>query len=323
MSKIDQARDLLKQLGVPIRQQSDICCYSLLAMTNIRENDDWSKASNNWIRIHDIIGFTAEEYGIHYAENSRETFRKQAIHHFRNAAFIEDNGKATNSPNYRYRLTDEMLYLLRSYATDDWEERKGFFLTNHETLMRQYTSKRTMRKMPVRINNLDFSFSPGKHNELQKSIIEEFAPRFAPNSECLYVGDTTEKDLVKNADKLRELGFEITLHDKMPDVVLYSKEKNWVYFIEAVSSVGPMSPKRIKEIEEMTADVRAGKIYVAAFPDRKTYKKFVDELAWEIEVWVSNEPDHMIHLNGDKFLGPRRAAEKGMENSCIIGKSRV
>ena len=227
------------------------------------------------------------------------------MHHFRNAAFIEDNGKATNSPNYRYHLTDEMLFLLQSYATDDWEERKGTFLTNHETLISQYTSKRTIRKMPVRINDADFSLSPGKHNELQKAIIEEFAPRFAPNSECLYVGDTTEKDLVKNEEKLCELGLEISIHDIMPDVVLYSEEKNWLFFVEAVTSVGPMSAKRIKEIEEMTTGVSAGKIYVTAFPDRKTYKKFADELAWETEVWMSDEPDHMIHLNGDRFLGPR------------------
>lgn len=305
MSKKEQTKDILKQLGVPARQQSDICCYSLLAMTNIKEDDDWNKASNNWIRIHDIIGFIKENYEVTYAENSRETFRKQAMHHFRNAAFIEDNGKATNSPNYRYRLTDEMLVLLQSYNTGDWEEKKKAFLTDHESLMSQYASKRTMRKMPVRINDADFTLSPGKHNELQKAIIEEFAPRFAPNSECLYVGDTIEKDLVKNIDKLRKLGFEITLHDKMPDVVLYSEEKNWLFFVEAVTSVGPMSPKRIIEIEEMTTGVVAGKIFVTAFPDKKTYKKFADELAWETEVWMSDEPDHMIHLNGDKFLGPR------------------
>ena len=107
-----------------------------------------------------------------------------------------------------------------------------------------------MKMMPVKINGDDFKFSPGKHNELQKAIIEEFAPRFAENAECLYVGDTIEKDLVKNIDKLKELGFEITLHDKMPDVVLYREDKNWIYFIESVTSVGPMDPKRILEIIE-------------------------------------------------------------------------
>ena len=175
----------------------------------------------------------------------------------------------------------------------------------HDSLIEMYRSKKTMEKMPVRINGQDLHFSPGKHNKLQKAIIEEFAPRFAPHSECLYVGDTTNKDMVKNVEKLSELGFEITLHDKMPDVVLYMPDKNWIYFIEAVTSVGPVSPKRIMEIEEMTENVTAGKVYVTAFPDIATYKKFDAELAWETEVWLSELPDHMIHLNGDKFIGPR------------------
>lgn len=147
--------------------------------------------------------------------------------------------------------------------------------------------------------------TPGKHNRLQKAIIEEFAPRFAPDSECLYVGDTIKKDMVKNIEKLSLLGFEITLHDKMPDVVLYREDKNWIYFIESVTSVGPMDPKRIIEIESMTKNVTAGKIYVTAFLDFATFKKFSQQLAWETEVWIADMPDHMIHLNGDKFLGPR------------------
>ena len=305
MSKLEEARDIIRLLGVPQRQQADLCCYVLLSMAGLNENTMWSSAKNDWIRIHDIITFIKNNYGVTYAENSRETFRKQAIHHFRNAAFIEDNGKATNSPNYRYRLTNEMLNLIRTYKTKNWKKQLKLFIDNHDTLINIYESKKKMQKMPVKINGVNFTFSTGGHNQLQKAIIEEFAPRFAPNSECLYVGDTIEKDLVKNEDKLRELGFAITLHDKMPDVVLYSVEKNWVYFIEAVTSVGPMDPKRIKEIEEMTAGVSAGKIYVTAFLDFKTFKKFSETLAWETEVWIAENPDHMIHLNGDKFLGPR------------------
>lgn len=305
MSKLDEARDILDALQVPAKQQNVMCCCVLLAMAGLKEDLCWADATNNWIRIHDVIAFASDNYGITYAENSRETIRKQAMHHFRNAAFIEDNGKATNSPNYRYRLTGEMLKIIQSYDSGTWGENLETFLNNHETLILLYASKRAVRKMPVKINGSEFTFSPGKHNELQKAIIEEFAPRFAPNSECLYVGDTIEKDLVKNEDKLRELGFYITLHDKMPDVVLYSKEKNWLYFIESVTSAGPMEPKRIKEIEDMTADVAAGKIYVTAFLDFKTFKKFSESLAWETEVWIADMPDHMIHLNGDKFLGPR------------------
>lgn len=306
MSKLEEAKNILNELKVPPKQQSDLCGYVILAMADIKKNDEWANATNKWIRIHDVIAFIRDFYEVSYAENSRETFRKQAMHHFRNAAFIEDNGKATNSPNYRYRLTDEMLLLVQTFQSNQWEEQKNNFLKSHQNLIDLYSSKKTVRKMPVKINGDDFTFSPGKHNQLQKLIIEEFAPRFAENSECLYVGDTIQKDLVKNEEKLRELGFEITLHDKMPDVVLYSEDKNWIYFIESVTSVGAMEPKRIKEIEEMTENVSAGKIYVTAFLDFKTFKKFSETLAWETEVWIADMPDHMIHLNGDKFLGPRK-----------------
>ena len=305
MSKIEEAKEILRALRVPAKQRNNICCCVLLALADLKEEQPWNSASNNWVRIHDVIAFANGNYGTTYAENSRETFRKEAIHNFRNAAFIEDNGNVTNSPNYCYRLTEEMLELVKSFGTDDWTDNLSRFMANHDSLIDLYASKRKMRKMPVKINGAEFAFSLGKHNQLQKAIIEEFAPRFAPDSECLYVGDTTEKDLVKNEEKLNDLGFEITLHDKMPDVVLYSESKNWLYFIEAVTSVGPIEPKRIKEINEMTDGVTAGKIFITAFLDFKTFKKFSDSLAWETEVWIADMPDHMIHLNGDRFIGPR------------------
>ena len=305
MDKINEARELLKMLGMPKTQQADICCYVLLEMAGIKPDTLWKDAGNEWIRIHDIIQFANIYYGSTYAENSRETFRKQALHHFRNAALVEDNGKATNSPNYRYRLTEETLQMVRTFQTSEWQKSVSRFLEYHEKLVDMYASKKKMTMMPVRINGADFQFSIGRHNELQKAIIQEFAPRFAPNSECLYVGDTIEKDLVKNVDKLKELGFGITLHDKMPDVVLYREDKDWIYFVESVTSVGPMDAKRILEITEMTKSVAAGKIFVTAFLDFKTYKRFSENLAWETEVWIAEMPEHMIHLNGDKFLGPR------------------
>lgn len=306
MNKIDEARDILISLGMPPKQYTDLCCYSLLAMLGITPDIPWSNATNQWIRIHDIMRFTSRNYHAEYAENSRETFRKQAMHHFRNAALIEDNAKATNSPNYRYRITQESLELIQSYGTSNWPAKLMQFKADHNSLIDLYASKKQVTKMPVRINGADFTFSPGKHNELQKSIIEDFAPRFAQNSQCLYVGDTIQKDLVKNTGKLADLGFTITLHDKMPDVVLYREDVDWLYFIESVTSVGPMSPKRILEIEAMTRNVASGKIYVTAFPDTKTFKRFAEELAWDTEVWISDMPEHMIHLNGDRFMGPRK-----------------
>ena len=114
MDKIEIAKDILERIGMPTAQQSTLCCLTLLAMANIKKEDRFQDATNGWVRIHDVISFIANEYGVIYAENSRETFRKQAMHHFRTAAIIEDNGKATNSPNYRYRLTGEFLRVVKS-----------------------------------------------------------------------------------------------------------------------------------------------------------------------------------------------------------------
>lgn len=302
MDKIERVRKLLEELGLPKQQQADICVLTILGMADLKKKSKWADATNEWLRIHDIIVFANKNYKVSYAENSRETFRKQALHHFRTAAIVEDNSKATNSPDYRYRLTEEFINILRNI---DSNEPLIDFKKNHQSLIEIYASKKEMEKMPVKINGQDFTFSPGKHNQLQKAIIEEFAPRFAPNAECLYVGDTIRKDLVKQEERLKELGFTITLHDKMPDVVLYRADKDWIYFVEAVTSVGPMDPKRIQEITSMTTEVKAGMIYVTAFLDFKTYKKFSEQLAWETEIWLAELPDHMIHMNGDKFLGPR------------------
>jgi hypothetical protein len=305
MSKIDDAKKILSTLNMPTAQQSDIACYTLLALSSVTEKSSWSKATNEWLRIYDIMQFASTSYGKTYAPNTRETFRKQALHHYRNAAMIEDNGLATNSPNYSYKLTDEFLDLIKTFRTEKWNDSIKAYFDNHPSLVELYSSKKKMTKMPVIVNNAEMLFSTGKHNLLQKKILEDFAPRFAPFSECLYVGDTIEKDLFKNEGKLRNLGFVITLHDKMPDVVLYREDKDWLYFIEAVTSVGPMDSKRILEISKMSEKVTAGKVFVTAFLDFKTFKRFSESLAWETEVWIADLPEHMIHMDGDRFLGPR------------------
>lgn len=303
MSNVEKIRKILVALGVPEKQRNDLCCYVLLVMAKIYPESKWENAKNEWVRIHDMMSFINMFYrDSPYAENTRETVRKNALHHFRTAAFVEDNGEATNSPNYRYRLTAEFLDVLRNKGAEEFVKA---FLRKHESLKNIYASKKDKQKHDLSVNGLQLTLSPGKHNKLQKSIIEDFAPRFAPGSKCLYVGDTTEKDLVKDVDALKKLGFTITLHDKMPDVVLYDEKRDWLYFVEAVTSVGPMDPKRLVELGDLTKNVKAGKIFVTAFLDFRTYKKFAADLAWDTEVWIADMPEHMIHLNGDKFLGPR------------------
>ena len=110
---------------------------------------------------------------------------------------------------------------------------------------------------------------------------------------------------IAEKEKLENIGIPITEHGKLPDVVIYDEAKNWLYLIEAVTSHGPMSPKRITELEEFLKGCNAGKIYVSAFPDFSEFKKHTNDIAWDTEVWIMEFPEHMIHFNGDRFLGPR------------------
>ena len=305
MSVIEQARDFLSQIGVPAKQCNDMCCYVLVALSNMAQKSTWIAAENPWMGPHDIIVYLDANSIKSYAENSRETIRKNCLRPFRDLAIIEDNGLASNSGNYKYRLTNEILELLRVYKTDEWVTALKYHNKYSKTLVHSYQSKKELEKMPVRVNGQDLRFSPGKHNQLQKQILEVFAPKFAQGFECLYVGDSADRDMYKNTERLQELGFDITL-DVLPDVVLYVPDKKWLLFVECVTTVGPIDQKRMNDIKNMTQDVAAGNVYVTAFPNFATYKKFSQDLAWETEVWIAEMPEHLIHLNGNKFLGPHK-----------------
>lgn len=312
MGKLQEAKEILKVLGMPKKQQGDRTAYVLLSLAGLRENNQWSNASANSLRTVDMMKFMSEHYGKQYAPNSRESVRKGSVQPLCDGAIADQNAddseRATNSGNYSYRLTDEAINVIKTYGTPGWEKQRQSWLENHKTLVEHYKQSKEMSKVPAKVNGLEVKFSPGKHNQLQKEIIEEFLPRFAPGANVLYVGDTAKKDLIKNNEKLLELGIKITDHDKLPDVILYMEEKNWIFFIEAVTSVGPISVKRRDDINAMLENCNCGIVYVTAFLDMgKIFKSFINEIAWETEIWIADNPDHMIHLNGDRFLGPRGA----------------
>lgn len=301
---MEQAKDILLQIGLPPRQHNEMCCCILIALADMANKTSWKEATNQWMGPHDLIVYLATNNIKTYKENSRESIRKECLHPFRdNFALIEDNGLASNSGKYKYRITAEILGLIQTYGTEEWETALKYYKKYHSAVVNSYISKKELQKMPVRVNGQDLRFSPGKHNQLQKQILEVFAPRFADGFECLYVGDSADRGMYKNTERLSELGFDITL-DVLPDVVLYVSDKKWLFFIECVTTVGPVDNNRKRDIENMTQGVDAGNVYVTAFPDFSTYKKFSQDIAWETEIWIADEPTHLIHMNGDRFMGP-------------------
>jgi hypothetical protein len=184
-------------------------------------------------------------------------------------------------------------------------------LESHGSLTKAYERARKLLKVPVTLpDGSKVELSPGVHNELQRLIVEEFASRFAPGTVVLYLGDTAQKRLLVATDVLKTLNVPEMNHDKLPDVVLYDEGREWLFLIEAVTTHGPVSPKRHAELEAMLKDCPARRVYVTAFMDFSGFKKYASEIVWESEVWIAEFPDHVVHFNGDKFLGPYPSREE-------------
>lgn len=312
MSKEQDALEILKSLGLPKQQQNKRSCLTLLALAGLKKRTPWAKVSRPLLRIWDIMSWMRDHYDQDYAANSRETIRRQTIHQFEQARLIDRNPddprRPTNSGETVYQLTEEAVAVLTAYATSQFADKCEQFIKQHGSLAEAYGRARSLAKVPVRLPSGDeVKLSPGIHNELQRLIVEDFAARFTQDAMLVYLGDTADKRLVIDLDVLQELQIPQLNHDKLPDVVLYERHRKWLFLIEAVTSHGPVSAKRHAELETMLKQCPAGRVYVTAFLDFTTFMKYASEIVWESEVWIAEFPDHMIHFNGDRFLGPHQA----------------
>ncbi len=311
MAKIEEAQEILKSLGLPRAQQNEMSALTLLALCGLRPDNRWRRARRNSVTVtKGIMNFIAQEYGRQYAPNTRETFRRQVLHQLVQAHIADYNPDSpdlpTNSPRAHYAITEAALEVVRTYGTKRWRSAVSKFLNSQGSLLTIYQRKREYRLVPVRLpDGTVLKLSPGKHNQLQAAVIAEFAPRFAPSSRLLYFGDTAKKNLYVDTEWLKRLNIPITKHDKLPDIVLYDEDREWLFLIEAVTSHGSVTPKRVVELQKMFIECGAGCIFVSAFPDFTEFRKHLKQIAWETEVWIAEMPDHLIHFNGDRFLGPR------------------
>ncbi|MCY4227328.1 MAG: BsuBI/PstI family type II restriction endonuclease [Gammaproteobacteria bacterium] len=306
---IRAANEIIVSLGLPRTQQNERSALCLLALLNLTPGKAWSEAEDPLMGITPIMDWVRERYGKEYAPNTRETIRRQTMHQFCDAGIVRYNpdqpDRPVNSPHAVYQIEPVALGLLRTFGTDEWNGNLSSYLAERETLVARYAREREQNRVPVTITpNTEITLSPGEHSELLRAIIDHFIPRFAPGSLLIYVGDTGDKWSYFDIDLLTELGIEVDSHGKMPDVIIYYKEKDWLLLIEAVTSHGPVDGKRHDELANLFAASKAGLVYVTAFPNRATMGRYLVQIAWETEVWVADAPSHLIHFNGLRFLGP-------------------
>jgi hypothetical protein len=307
--KVEEALRVLNDLGMPRAQHNERTALCLLALVNVTPTKRWSDAEAPLIGITPIMEWAKTHYDRDYAPNTRETFRRQSMHQFIEAGVCLYNpdqpGRPVNSPKAVYQIEPHLLKVLKLVSSPAYPEALKGFLATRKTLVEQYAKVREMEMVPVKVKEgCQILLSPGEHSELIRAIVQVFGPRYAPGGELVYVGDTGDKHGFFDKDLLASLGMVLNNHGKLPDVVIYMREKNWLLLIESVTSHGPVESKRQIELAKLFMPCTAGLIYVSAFPDRNTFLRYLSVIAWESEVWIADAPTHMIHFNGDRFLGP-------------------
>ena len=312
---VDDAIQILEAVGVPTSgtaRRKTKMAKAFLSVCGLKPGSNWRDIMLNdrshQPRSRDVIKWMNAHLGENISSGSYDDIRRKDLLHAVEIGIVlksaGNEAAATNDGTRGYAVNPVYAELIKSFGTKRWSRELKQFNEGKELLAEKLLQRRQMLMMPVRVNNQEIKLGPGEHNEIQKAIIEDFLPRFGHSSEVLYLGDTENKDLYMNDEAIKELGFFELSHDKLPDVLAYSREKNWVFVIEAVHSANPIDSLRKLTIERLASTCTADLVFVTAFLNRAGFRKFAAQIAWETEVWIAEEPDHMIHFNGDKFLGP-------------------
>lgn len=232
--RIAEAATILQALRLPSAQQNRVSALTLLALCGIGVNDPWRQARRERRTVtKGIMDFVRQKYHVTYAPNTRETVRRQVLHQLVLAGVADYNPfepeLPANSPRAHYAVSETALNAVKSFGSIEWDAAVANFLSGHTALAEIFQRRRSKRMVPVRFPDGKLvKLSPGAHNQVQKAIVEQFAPRFVKNPGLLYLGDTAKKDLFIHTETLKALKFPLTEHDKLPDVVIFDEELNWI-----------------------------------------------------------------------------------------------
>jgi BsuBI/PstI restriction endonuclease domain/BsuBI/PstI restriction endonuclease HTH domain len=314
--------EILKAFGVPIQgltpRRKEKMAKAFLAVAGIKPGDSWDKIKSNdpahRLKSRDVIQWMNKYLNESIADSSYDDIRRKDLVFIVEAGIIlKSAGKensSTNDGTRAYALNPEFCEQIKLYGTNKWGKSIQKFMQGKIALVDLLNKQRELTQIPVIVDGKEIEFSPGEHNQLQKAIVEKFLTYFGHGSTVLYIGDTADKYLHLDTDGLKALNFFEIAHDKLPDVLAYSKTKNWLYLIEAVHSSNPITEMRKHTLKGLTKSCSAEIIYVTAFLTRDVFRKFAKDIAWETEVWIAETPEHLIHFNGDKFLGPHYTKPK-------------
>lgn len=306
---VNQTRKLLEDIGMDSERSNERSALTFLALAHMDEDTAWIDATGEMYTTREIMDWIRDRLGTDYAPNTRETIRRFTLHQLIAGGAVDynadDPNRATNSPKNNYRITPKLLDVVHSIGTKRYEYSVVDFCNQIETWRSQQHESRGMNKVPVSMPDGSIcNLSAGGQNVLIKSMVEEFCSRYTPGGEVVYIDDTDKKQDRNSHAVLERFDIKIPEHGKAPDLIVWMQDKEWLLLMEACSTHGPIDVIRKRDLAELFKGAEGHIIYISCFPDRATMRKYLTDLAWETEVWCADDPDHMIHLDGEKFLGP-------------------
>ncbi len=311
------AIEILGGVGVPIDdltpRRLEKMSMSFLSLCGVNKASSWDKTKSlvdgHILRTREIIEYINENFEEKISSGSYDDIRrKDLVRPVGMGLIVKSANKPdadTNDGTRGYALEDRFSDLVKSFGTEQWQGKLDSFEIDQDYID-QFESKRESKKIEVKLEEgVTIALDDGPHNQIQKAIVEEFLPIFGHAATVLYIGDTSEKKMHKYSEKMKEIGLDIADRGMLPDIIAFSDSKKWVYLIEAVHSSNPLNAERCIELKRTVLnDCPYGVVFVTAFLSRKDFSKWMPQIAWETEVWLADNPNHMIHFNGDRFLGP-------------------
>jgi len=274
---INEALHVLSALGLPIEggtaRRLERTALAFLAVLDLSASGQWMAAKDlktpRKLLTREIIRYWREHFEEAVSDSSYDDIRRKDLLHLHMAGIIatDDPTKDQNDGTRRYGLNPEYSEIVRAFGSAGWDDAVQEFVKEHGTLSELLNRPRDLPITKVVLpSGQELSFLGGRHNQLQKAIIEQFLPRFGHGAEVLYVGDTANKYAFINRERLARLKCFDIEESKLPDVLAYSESENWIFLIEAVYSSGPISSERRLALAQLLAKCTASPVLRHSFP---------------------------------------------------------
>ena len=191
--ELTEVQGIIETLGMQPPQCNEMSGMTFIVLCGLTPDVEWSTAERrSCTATKGIMHHIRTHYGADYTPNTRETFRHQVLHQSVQGRIADHNPFEANLPmnsprahRAHYAITEAALEAVRSYGTGRRDVAATGFRRKRGTFSEYHQHRREHNMVPVTLpDGRNLRLSPGRHNQVQKAVMEKFAPRFAATPTC-------------------------------------------------------------------------------------------------------------------------------------------